>query len=73
LVYDPLIQHQGESMVAMPLQVRYISMVETISDYQVLLAGGVGWGACEATQRHNTKPIVTNVKSIDGAFALERD
>ena len=54
-------------------QVRHGSMAETISDCQVLLAGGMGWGAYEAMQSYNIKPVVTDVKSIDEAVQLYLD
>ena len=54
-------------------QVRHSSMAETIADCQVLLAGGMGWGAYEAMQSYNIKPIVTDVRSIDEAVQLYLD
>ena len=54
-------------------QVRHQSMAETISDCQVLLAGGMGWGAYESMQAYNIKPVVTDVKSIDEAVQLYLD
>jgi len=54
-------------------QVRHQSMAETISDCQVLLAGGMGWGAYESMQSYNIKPVVTDVKSIDEAVQLYLD
>ncbi len=54
-------------------QVRHQSMAEIISDCQVLLAGGMGWGAYESMQSYNIEPIVTDVKSIDEAVQLYLD
>ena len=54
-------------------QVKHQSMAETISDCQVLLAGGMGWGAYESMQGYNIKPVVTDVKSIDEAVQLYID
>jgi len=54
-------------------QIRHQSMAETISDCQVLLTGGMGWGAYEGMQNYNIKPIVTDVKSIDEAVQLYLD
>jgi len=54
-------------------QVRHESMAEIISDCQVLLAGGMGWGAYESMQSYNIKPVVTDVKSIDEAVQLYLD
>ena len=54
-------------------QVRHGSMAEIISDCQVLLAGGMGWGAYESMQRFNIEPIATDVRSIDEAVQLYID
>ena len=54
-------------------QVRHASMAETISDCQVLLAGGMGWGAYESMQSYNIKPVVTDVRSIDEAAQFYLD
>ncbi|HEX74149.1 MAG TPA: dinitrogenase iron-molybdenum cofactor biosynthesis protein [Dehalococcoidia bacterium] len=54
-------------------QVRHESMIDTISDCQVILAGGMGWGAYEAMQSYNITPIVTDVDSIDEAVQLYLD
>jgi predicted Fe-Mo cluster-binding NifX family protein len=53
--------------------VRHESLAETISDCQVLLAGGMGWGAYEAMQSRNITSIVTDVGSIDEAVQLYLD
>jgi len=54
-------------------QVKHQGMAETISDCQVLLAGGMGWGAYESMQSYDIKPVVTDVKSIDEAVQLYLD
>ncbi|MBA7530255.1 hypothetical protein ES705_22458 [subsurface metagenome] len=54
-------------------QVRHQSMAETISDCQVLLAGGMGWGAYENLKSRNIEPMVTDVESIDEAVKLYLD
>ncbi|MFC2020835.1 NifB/NifX family molybdenum-iron cluster-binding protein [Chloroflexota bacterium] len=51
-------------------QTRHASMAETISDCQVLLAGGMGWGAYESMQSYNIEPVVTDVENIDKAIKL---
>ena len=51
-------------------QTRHASMAETISDCQVLLAGGMGWGAYESMRSYDIEPVVTDVESIDKAIAL---
>ena len=54
-------------------QVRHQSMAEVISDCQVLIAGGMGWGAYESMQNCNIKPVVTDVRNIDEAVQLYID
>ncbi|HEY83035.1 MAG TPA: dinitrogenase iron-molybdenum cofactor biosynthesis protein [Dehalococcoidia bacterium] len=54
-------------------QVRHADMIETIADCQVLLAGGMGWGAYENIKRYNIEPVVTDVKDIDQAVKLHLD
>jgi len=54
-------------------RVRHNSMAETISGCEVLLAGGMGWGAYESMKSYNIEPIVTDVKDIDEAVQLYLD
>ena len=54
-------------------QVRHASMAETISDCEVLIAGGMGWGAYESLKSYNIEPLVTDVKGIDEAVKLYVD
>jgi len=51
-------------------QSRHTSMAETIADCQVLIAGGMGWGAYESLGSRNIQPIVTDIRSIDEAVKL---
>ena len=51
-------------------QSRHTSMAETIADCQVLIAGGMGWGAYESLESRNIQPIVTDIRSIDEAVKL---
>ena len=48
-------------------QIRHANMMSTISDCQVVLAGGMGWGAYESLKSSNIEPIITDVKDIDEA------
>lgn len=54
-------------------QSKHQSMAQTISDCQVLLVGGMGWGAYESMKSYNIEPIVTDVNNIEEAvkFYLE--
>ena len=51
-------------------QTKHASMAETIADCQVLLAGGMGWGAYESMQSYTIEPVVTDVENIDEAVKL---
>jgi predicted Fe-Mo cluster-binding NifX family protein len=51
-------------------QTRHASMMEGIADCQVLLAGGMGWGAYESLKSSNIQAIVTDVETIDEAVKL---
>ena len=48
-------------------QVRHANMAETIADCQVLIAGGMGWGAYESLKNSNIESYVTDVTVIDDA------
>ena len=47
--------------------VRHASMANAIADCQVVIAGGMGWGAYEAMKSSNIEPVATDVESIDEA------
>ena len=49
---------------------KHASMAEAIADCQVLLAGGMGWGAYESMRSYNIEPVVTDVQNIDEAVQL---
>jgi predicted Fe-Mo cluster-binding NifX family protein len=51
-------------------EVRHDSMAESIADCQVLIVGGMGWGAYESMKSHNIEAVVTDVASIDEAVKL---
>ena len=51
-------------------QTRHASMAETIADCQVLIAGGMGWGAYESMKNYNIESVVTDVENIDEAIKL---
>ena len=51
-------------------QVRHASMMANIDDCQVLLAGGMGWGAYEGLKSRNIQAIITDVSNIDEAVKL---
>jgi len=51
-------------------QSRHASMAETIADCQVLITGGMGWGAYESLKSRGIETIVTDVKNIEEAVRL---
>lgn len=51
-------------------QTRHAGMMENIDDCQVLIAGGMGWGAYESLKSRNIQPVVTDVETIDEAVKL---
>lgn len=51
-------------------QAKHQSMADAIADCQVLLAGGMGWGAYESMESYNIEPFVTDVANIDDAVKL---
>lgn len=51
-------------------QSKHHSMAQAIADCQVLIAGGMGWGAYESMKGYNIEPIVTDVGDIEQAVAL---
>jgi predicted Fe-Mo cluster-binding NifX family protein len=51
-------------------QSRHASMAEPIADCQVLIAGGMGWGAYENLTSRGIETIVTDIKNIDEAVKL---
>ena len=51
-------------------QTRHAIMMENIADCQVLIAGGMGWGAYDSLKSRNIQPIVTDVATIDEAVNL---
>lgn len=50
--------------------VRHESMAMAISDCQVLLVGGMGWGAYEAMNSYGIETIATDVRDIEEAVKL---
>lgn len=48
----------------------HAAMAQTIEDCQVLLAGGMGWGAHDSLKNAGIKVVVTDVEDIDTAVNL---
>jgi predicted Fe-Mo cluster-binding NifX family protein len=51
-------------------QTRHATMIDTISDCQVVFAGGMGWGAQESLKNRGIEVITTDVENIDEAVKL---
>jgi predicted Fe-Mo cluster-binding NifX family protein len=51
-------------------QSRHDTMAQSIADCQVLLAGGMGWGAYESLKSRGIEPVVTDVENIEEAVRL---
>ena len=65
--------HGGKHGCGRGAPARHARMAETISDCQVLIAGGMGGGAYANLKSLNIEPVVTDVRSIDGAVKLYLD
>jgi predicted Fe-Mo cluster-binding NifX family protein len=51
-------------------QSRHAAMAQSIEDCQVLIAGGMGWGAYESFKSRGIETVVTDVMDIDEAVNL---
>jgi predicted Fe-Mo cluster-binding NifX family protein len=45
-------------------QAKHKSMADTIADCEVIIAGGMGWGAYESLKSYGIRPIITDVGDI---------
>jgi predicted Fe-Mo cluster-binding NifX family protein len=48
-------------------QSRHAQMAQSINDCQVLIAGGMGWGAYDSLKSRGIEMIITDVNEIDDA------
>lgn len=51
-------------------QARHAGMMSNITDSQVLIAGGMGMGACESLKGRGIETVITDVSGIDDAVKL---
>ncbi len=51
-------------------QSKHDQMAQNLDDCQVLLAGGMGWGAYDSMRSRGIETIITDVKNIDEAVGL---
>ncbi len=54
-------------------QSRHATMAQSIADCQVLIAGGMGWGAYENLKSRSIETIVTDIENIEEAVKLYLD
>jgi predicted Fe-Mo cluster-binding NifX family protein len=47
---------------------KHAAMAQSIQDCQVVICGGMGWGAYESMKSYNIEAIVTDKTSIDDAL-----
>ncbi len=62
--------HHGKHGCDSGSQAKHASMMDTITDCNVLVAGGMGWGAYQSLKSYNIEPIVTDVTGIEEAVKL---
>ena len=48
-------------------QSKHTQMAQSIDDCQVLLAGGMGWGAYDSLKSRGIETVITDVRDIDEA------
>jgi predicted Fe-Mo cluster-binding NifX family protein len=51
-------------------QAKHAGMLANILDCQVLIAGGMGYGAYESLESSGIEPIITDVETIDEAVKI---
>ncbi len=51
-------------------QSKHAQMAQNIDDCQVLLAGGMGWGAYDSLKSRGIETIITDVSDIDEAIKI---
>jgi predicted Fe-Mo cluster-binding NifX family protein len=62
--------HDGKHGMDAASQAKHAGMLANILDSQVLIAGGMGYGAYESLKSSGIEPIITDVESIDEAVKL---
>lgn len=62
--------HEGKHGMDAASQAKHAGMLANILDSQVLIAGGMGYGAYESLESSGIEPIITDVESIDEAVKL---
>lgn len=52
---------------------KHSQMASNIADCQVLLAGGMGWGAYDSLKGYGIEPIITDIRDADEAVRAYLD
>jgi predicted Fe-Mo cluster-binding NifX family protein len=70
---EGLVDEQGRHGFGPESRSRHSAMAQAISDCDVLLCGGMGWGAFESIQQAGIKTVVTDIASVDDAVRAYLD
>jgi predicted Fe-Mo cluster-binding NifX family protein len=62
--------HEGKHGMDAASQATHAGMLANILDSQVIIAGGMGYGAYESMKSAGIEPIITDVDTIDEAVKL---
>jgi predicted Fe-Mo cluster-binding NifX family protein len=73
LSFEPEKKHQGKHGYDDESKYDHELMAKPITDCQVLITGGMGWGAYDSMKSFNMEPIITEVVSIQEAVKLYID
>jgi len=66
---DYLVDARGNRGYGSVAASRHDVMAQSILDCQILICGGMGWGAYESMQSNNIKTIVTDIINLHDAIA----
>jgi predicted Fe-Mo cluster-binding NifX family protein len=62
--------HEGHDHNSTQSQSKHSSMADAIADCNVIIAGGMGYGAYASLKNRNLEPIITDVNDINQAVKL---
>lgn len=65
--------HEGHNHDSSQSQAKHTTMADAISDCNVIIARGMGYGAYASLKNRNLEPIITDVAEIDQAVKLYLD
>jgi len=66
-------EHEGAHGYDQASQDKHAQMAGNISDCQVVLAGGMGWGAYDSLQSYGLETIITDITDVDEAVRAYLD